>query len=98
MVKGRNVLIADALHRVVQEEMLWPDDDREMPVKPGPIAPLIGEVKPDIVIEVSILAALIRSVVKNEDVPAQRVTRLADNYNANNRPWKPNNMANLFKA
>lgn len=31
--KRQNVLIADALYRVVQEEIPWPDEDSEKPVQ-----------------------------------------------------------------
>lgn len=78
--------------------MIWPDDDPKQKVKPAPQIPPLSKAKLDIAIKERNHMAQSRFVANNKDVTAHTETQPAENYDANDRPWKRDNMTNLFKV
>lgn len=96
--KGRNVLIADALHQVAQEDLPWPDEDLEKPSKQATLSSQQKQTKIGDLDEEKDNNAVDVHVARVDEVPYNTGIHPAEQSDTASRPLRRSNMANLFKA
>lgn len=98
MPKGRNILIADALFRVGQENPPWPTDDSEKPLQRTLQTISPTEIKPEQESAVSSRVVPDKLRAKNE-LAFESMGPCTTEAHADNRSlWKQVNMENISKA